>query len=225
MATTLYGARPGEQTSRRSHRSRSSAGLVRGTLHFALTEEITLGGLRAQLTTSSSGCSAKASTARADALSPSDAVSAMKPKNSPAPASQSRHSISRPRPSPWPKSASLSHPCATWRRICSRLQPSGPARSTSSSSPIRCKRCPHRCAGPHTSAWPRSWRSEATCCSSRAPAAKTRKLKVALAPHRLGEIRSLSDHGLTELRFEDYLDAEEPPVRRFRAQFSRIAAV
>ncbi len=44
-------------------------------------------------------------------------------------------------------------------------------------------------------------------------------------PLTASEIRSLSDHGLTELRFEDYLDAEEPPVRRFRAQFSRIAAV
>lgn len=44
-------------------------------------------------------------------------------------------------------------------------------------------------------------------------------------PLAKSEIRSLSNYGLTELRIEDYLDAEEPPVRRFRARFSRLAAV
>lgn len=35
------------------------------------------------------------------------------------------------------------------------------------------------------------------------------------------ELSCFRDHGLLELSFEDFMDREEPPVRRFRAVFSR----
>ena len=39
-------------------------------------------------------------------------------------------------------------------------------------------------------------------------------------PLTRGELDELVG-GLTEVRFEDYLDAEKPPVRRFRAEYRR----
>ena len=40
-------------------------------------------------------------------------------------------------------------------------------------------------------------------------------------PLRRDDLRPLVDSGLEEERFEDYLDGEEPPVRRFRASYLR----
>jgi SAM-dependent methyltransferase len=42
-------------------------------------------------------------------------------------------------------------------------------------------------------------------------------------PMTEAEVRSFQDHGLTLLEFEDFLDREEPPTRRFRASFTRAA--
>jgi hypothetical protein len=40
-------------------------------------------------------------------------------------------------------------------------------------------------------------------------------------PLTRGELDELVGGGLTEVRFEDYLDAEDPPVRRFRVEYRR----
>lgn len=40
-------------------------------------------------------------------------------------------------------------------------------------------------------------------------------------PLTRAEIHAFSNAGLSELLFEDYVDAENPPVRRFRACFQR----
>ncbi|MEJ2247365.1 MAG: class I SAM-dependent methyltransferase [Acidobacteriota bacterium] len=40
-------------------------------------------------------------------------------------------------------------------------------------------------------------------------------------PLTKGELSLFQDHGLTEVSFEDYMDKENPPVRRFRATYRR----
>lgn len=40
-------------------------------------------------------------------------------------------------------------------------------------------------------------------------------------PLTRAELRRLADHGLVEVSFEDFVDAETPPVRRFRAVWRR----
>jgi SAM-dependent methyltransferase len=37
-----------------------------------------------------------------------------------------------------------------------------------------------------------------------------------------GELEGFKAQGLTEISFEEYLDAEDPPVRRFRAEYRRM---
>jgi 2-polyprenyl-3-methyl-5-hydroxy-6-metoxy-1,4-benzoquinol methylase len=41
-------------------------------------------------------------------------------------------------------------------------------------------------------------------------------------PLTIGDLRAISDAGLTMQSFEDYMDEEEPPVRRFRALYERV---
>lgn len=40
-------------------------------------------------------------------------------------------------------------------------------------------------------------------------------------PLTKGELRLFETHGLTEISFEDYVDNEDPPVRRFRATYRK----
>jgi len=40
-------------------------------------------------------------------------------------------------------------------------------------------------------------------------------------PLTRGELEQFDDCGLEAVRFEDYFDSEQPPVRRFRAEFTR----
>lgn len=42
-------------------------------------------------------------------------------------------------------------------------------------------------------------------------------------PLTRGELEQFQRDGLQEVLFEDYLEAEEPPVRRFRVQYSRVS--